>query len=170
MKVLLLAAILSVPAGVAGSAEPRLDVPIVRQSPQHCGPAALEMVLRHYGAGTAAIAEAKAAHHPALRGALITDLAAAARRAGYGARIARLEPDSLVALLECGIPPIVLYQNGRGPVTRPHYAVVTAWERDGDRFILHDGTARPRTIAREDLEKRWDRAGAQALIVVRGAP
>jgi ABC-type bacteriocin/lantibiotic exporter with double-glycine peptidase domain len=145
----------------------QLAVPVVQQTRERCGPAALEMVLRFYGAPDSALAEPGRAYEPALGGALITDLAAASRRAGYPARIATLGADSLVALITAGVPPIVLYQNGPAPVTVPHYGVVTGWDPAHERFTLNDGSAHPRVIRRADLEKRWRTAGSQALIVWR---
>jgi ABC-type bacteriocin/lantibiotic exporter with double-glycine peptidase domain len=144
-----------------------LDVPVVRQAPEHCGQAALEMVLRYYGAEAAAIREADQAYDPALRGSLITDLAAAARRAGFEAVIETLTPDSLISLLATGVPPVVLYQNGRAPLTVPHFGVVTGWDPEQARFTLNDGGSAPRHMSRTDLEKRWRTAGSQALLVRR---
>jgi ABC-type bacteriocin/lantibiotic exporter with double-glycine peptidase domain len=145
----------------------RLEVPVVRQTRERCGPAALEMVLRFYGAPDSVLTEPGRAYDPTLGGTLITDLAAASRRAGYPARIATIGADSLVALIAGGVPPIVLYQNGPAPVTVPHYGVVTGWDPAHDRFTLNDGSDRPRAIGRADLEKRWRTAGSQALIVWR---
>lgn len=147
-----------------------LDVPIVKQAPERCGPAALEMVLRYYGADGAGVREAERAYDPVLRGSLITDLAAAAERAGFEASVATLTPDSLVVLLQAGVPPILLYQSGRGPVSRRHFGVVTAWDSAKGVFVLNEGGARPRSTRRADLEKRWRTAGSQALIVRRRAP
>src|SRR5438445_373092 len=67
----------------------RLPVPVIAQVPERCGPAALAMVLRFHGAPDSAVAEAGRAYSPALRGALISDLARAAERAGFAARAAR---------------------------------------------------------------------------------
>jgi hypothetical protein len=143
-----------------------LKVPIVRQASRaRCGQAALVMVLRYYGAAPSALQEVDAAYDPVLRGSLITDLAGAARRAGYEASIATLTSDSLIALLNDGVPPILLYQNGRGPLTVRHFGVVTGWDATQASFMLHDGTARARVARRNDLEKRWETAGSQALIV-----
>ena len=157
-------------AGSLPASEAALDVPLVRQAPERCGQAALEMVLRFYGADAAALREGERAYDPALRGSLITDLAAAARRAGYEAEIATLAPDSLVALLAVGVPPVVLYQNGRGPLTVPHYGVVTGWDPAREVFTLNDGGAHPRVVGRKDLAKRWRTAGSQALIIRRREP
>jgi ABC-type bacteriocin/lantibiotic exporter with double-glycine peptidase domain len=142
----------------------------VVQSRERCGQAALEMVMRYYGADSAAVREADRAYDPVLRGSLITDLAAAARRAGYEATVATLTPDSLVAQLAAGVPPIVLYQNGRAPLTRAHFGVVTGWDSAGDAFTLNDGGAHPREMGRESLAKRWRTAGSQALILRRKSP
>ena len=105
-----------------------LDVPVVTQARERCGQAALAMVLRYYGAAPSALREVDAAYDPALRGSLITDLAGAARRAGYDAAVATLTPDSLIVLLNDGVPPILLYQNGSGPITVRHFGVVTGWD------------------------------------------
>jgi hypothetical protein len=150
-------------AGTAGA----LDVPVVRQAPERCGQAALEMVLRFYAADSTALAEPARAYDPALHGTLITDLAAAARRAGYDATLTSFGTDSLVALLAAGVPPIVLYQNGPPPLTVAHYGVVTRWDPAHDTFELNDGGTRPRTMKRELLAKRWRTAGSQVLVVRR---
>ena len=155
---------------IGSAAAAGLDVPLVVQTKERCGQAALEMVLRYYGADAAAIREADKAYDPRLRGSLITDLAAAARRAGYDAEVATLTSDSLIALLNGGVPPIVLYQTGRGPITIGHYGVVTGWDSVRSTFTVLDGTAHPRAARRRDLEKRWRTAGSQALIVRRRLP
>ncbi len=165
-----LAAAGPVPAGPAPGEAARLPVPVIRQAPERCGPAALAMVLRYYGAGPAAVAEAGRAYDRALRGALITDLAAAARRAGFRAEVAASAPDSLRALLASGVPPIILFQAGPAPITRAHYAVIVGWDPGRARWWLNDGGASSRAVPAAELERRWRAAGAQALIVRRPAP
>jgi ABC-type bacteriocin/lantibiotic exporter with double-glycine peptidase domain len=170
LAVLFLAGASVTAAGSLPAAGTVLGVPVVRQAPERCGQAAIEMVLRYYGADTGSLHEADRAYDPALRGSLITDLAAAARRAGYEAEIATLAPDSLIALLAAGVPPVVLYQNGRRPLTVPHFGVVTGWDPAREVFTLNDGGALPRVLRRKDLAKRWRTAGSQALIVRRPGP
>ena len=169
---LLLAIVLASPAPVVavGANAARherlaLDVPLVKQARERCGQAALEMVLRYYGADGAAVREADRAYDPVLRGSLITDLAMAAERAGYEASVATLAPDSLIGLLAAGVPPILLYQQGSGPITVRHYGVVTSWDARRDAFTLQDGGARPRSARQDDLARRWRTAGSQALVV-----
>jgi ABC-type bacteriocin/lantibiotic exporter with double-glycine peptidase domain len=167
----LVGALLTAPAGTPASpVRLELDVPLLRAGAERCGQAAFAMVLRYYGAGSIALREADRAYDASLRGSLITDLAAAARRAGFRAEAATLTPDSLIALLHEGVPPILLYQSGPGPFTRPHYGVVRGWDPARDAFLVNDGGARPRLSARRDLLRRWRTAGSQALVIRRGQP
>ena len=170
LSILALAACFGGAPASASGAGPELQVPLVRQTPERCGPAALEMVLRYYGADAALLHEGDGAYDPVLHGSLITDLAAAARRAGFDAEIATLTPDSLVAALAAGVPPIVLYQNGRAPLTMPHFGVVTGWDEGREAFTVNDGRATPRVMGRDDLARRWRTAGCQALLVRRRTP
>jgi ABC-type bacteriocin/lantibiotic exporter with double-glycine peptidase domain len=141
-----------------------LPVPVVRQAPERCGQAALAMVLRYYGADTS-LAEADRAYDRALRGSLITDLAAAARRAGFEARVVAIGEDSLRLLLAEGVPPVLLVHRGAGPLTIGHYGVVIGWDPGRDRYAVNDGGAATRHVARADLMRRWRSAGSLALIV-----
>jgi hypothetical protein len=100
-----------------------------------------------------------------LRGALITDLAASARRAGFTAEVVTLAADSIPALLRAGVPPVLLYARGLGPVTRGHYGVVVGWEPRADRYVLHEGGSKPRVMTRRELERKWRPMGFQALVV-----
>jgi ABC-type bacteriocin/lantibiotic exporter with double-glycine peptidase domain len=169
IRLLLRAALLAMAwSGAAASVE--LPVPVIPQAPERCGPAALAMVLRFYGADSTQAAAAQAAYDPALRGSLITDLAACARRVGFTARVATLTEDSLQALLQRGVPPVLLTRRGLGPVTRGHYAVVVGFEANRGRYRVHDGGRRARAIPRRELVRRWEAAGRQALIVERRTP
>lgn len=142
-----------------------LDVPVFSQTRQRRGQAALAMVLRYYGAKPAALREVDGAYDPILRRSLITDLASAARRAGYDAAIATLTPDSLIDLLSDGVPPILLCQSATESARMRHYCVVTGWNSSNSAFTVHDGTARPRVSRRDDLVKEWETAGSLALVV-----
>jgi len=152
-------------APVSATAALRLPVPVVRQAKERCGPAALEMVLRYYGAAPSAVAEAERAYDRFLHGTLITDLAAAARRGGYAAAVVTLTPDSLVALLARGIPPIVLFQSGTGPITRGHYGVVVGFDPAGGRFAMNDGGRSTHEVSGATLERRWRGSDHHALVV-----
>jgi len=163
-------AVLTAAAVAAAPVRFELAVPEQQAARERCGPAALAMVMRYWGADSAALREAERAYDPALKGSLITDLAASGRRAGFRAQVGTLTTDSLVALLRQGVPPIVLYQAGQRPITSPHYAVVRGWDSEDDAFLLNDGGTQPRRTRRADLEGRWRTAGSQALVLRPGSP
>lgn len=148
--------------GAAGTA---LNVPLVAQARERCGQAALAMVLRFYGAAPAALREVDAVYDSVLHGSRMVDLMGAARRAGFEADVATLTPDSLIDLLNEGVPPILLYESGSRPVTYLHFGVLTGWDAVDASFTLNDGTAQRYVASRDDMVKRWETAGSQALIV-----
>ena len=148
----------------------RLDVPVLARARERCGQAALEMVLRYYGADSVALRQAATAYDPARGRSQIGDLAAAARRAGYTVAVESLTPDALIGLLEDGVPPIVLYRAGDGTAPPGQYGVVTGWDPARAAFILNDGGAEPRVAPRQELATWWETAGSQALIVRRRSP
>ena len=133
------------PSGRHQAAPTSLHVPIDVQAPERCAQAALEMGLGCYGAEAAALHDVDRSFDPVLRRSLITDLVA-------------------------GVPPIVLYQNGRAPLTVAHFGVVTGWDPARAAFILNDGRARPRVVGSDHLTRRWRTVGLQALIIRRSAP
>jgi ABC-type bacteriocin/lantibiotic exporter with double-glycine peptidase domain len=161
-------------AAAIAAAEPpaaiHLPVPLVAQEPERCGPAALAMVLRYYGADSAAVAATGHAYHPALRGALITDLAQVARSIGFSAAIVEPPDDSLSAWLQARAPVILLYPRGVGPVVRGHYGVLVGWEPELDCLVIHDGGSRAQRVARVPFLRRWRRGGGQALLVRPASP
>jgi ABC-type bacteriocin/lantibiotic exporter with double-glycine peptidase domain len=145
----------------------RLPVPVIAQAPERCGPASLAMVLRFFGAPDSAVAFADRAYTPALRGTLISDLARAAERAGFPARVASLTEDSLLVMLRDSVPPILHYRTGSGPVTRGHYGVLVGWDPARREFLVNDGGSRTARYGHDDLMRRWRSADSLALIVRR---
>lgn len=163
MEAVLLAATLLAAQPQAGGV--LLPVPLIAQAPERCGPAALAMVLRFHGADSATVASADRAYDPTLRGALITDLAGVARAALWRADVVRPTDDSLRSWLAQGVPPILLYARGLGPLTRGHYGVLVGWDERRDRLTLNDGASSPRRVGRRAFLRRWRDAGGQALVV-----
>jgi len=174
VAVVAVAACLATPPPAARSALAdtalRLEVPAIRQSPERCGPAALSMVLRFYGASAAELAEADRAYDPALRGALITDLRDAAHRAGRAAAVEMPGEEGLHELLRRRVPPILLFDSGVGRISRGHYGVLTGWDPGRRLYTVNDGGSKPRSIGHDDLMRRWRSAGEQALVVRPEAP
>jgi hypothetical protein len=144
-----------------------LPVPVVAHRPERSGEAALEMVMRYYGADSGSVREACGGDNPASRPSNISSLAAAARRAGYAATVATLTPDSLIALVSSRVPPIVLFQNSPDSSASEEFGVVAGWDSTRDTFTLHDGGARAQVVGRAELARRWRIAGSKALVVRR---
>lgn len=157
------------PAGRAGEASapgPGVVIPGVPFLPQEentCGPSSLAMMLRFLGqkAETSGIvAETRTA---GLRGTLITDLAAAARRRGAAAEVAALDPPELRAEIDAGRPVILLVDLGAWVVSRPHYLL--AYGYGPGWYVAHSGRTPGRRFSAPDLEARWAKMGRLAIVV-----
>lgn len=141
-------------------------VPFLPQEEDTCGPSSLAMMLRFLGkrAETAEIAgETRTA---GLRGTLITDLAAAARRRGADAEVVDLDPAGLRAEIDAGRPVVLLVDLGVWVYSRPHYLIVYGYGPRG--YVAHSGRTAGRLFSAPDLDARWAKMGRLA-IVVRGA-
>jgi len=157
--------------GARGASAPRPEVvipgvPFLPQEEETCGPSALAMMLRFLGekADTAEIAgETQTA---GLRGTLITDLAAAARRRGVDAEVVALDPAGLRAEIDAGRPAILLVDLGVWVWSRPHYLLVYGYGPRG--YVAHSGRTAGQEVPASDLAVRWAKMGHLA-IVARGA-
>ncbi len=160
------------PASRGGqSANPGRDVvipgvPFLPQEDETCGPSSLAMMLRFLGkeADTAEIV--RGTRTAGLRGTLITDLAAAARRRGVEAEVVGLDAAGLRAQIDAGRPVIVLVDLGFWVWSRPHYMLVYGYGPRG--YVAHSGRTAGREIPTSELDARWAKMGRLA-IVVRGA-
>jgi ABC-type bacteriocin/lantibiotic exporter with double-glycine peptidase domain len=137
-------------------------VPFLPQEEETCGPSSLAMMLRFLGmkAETAEIAgETRTA---GLRGTLITDLAAAARRRGADAEVVNLDQAALRAEIDAGRPVILLVDLGAWVYSRPHYLLVFGY--GPDRYVAHSGRTAGRQFSAADLDARWAKMGRLAIV------
>jgi len=137
-------------------------VPFLPQEEETCGPSSLAMMLRFLGkkADTAEIAaETRTA---GLRGTLITDLAAAARRRGVDAEVVALDPAGLRAEIDAGRPVILLVDLGVWVWSRPHYLLVYGYGWRG--YVAHSGRTAGQDIPAADLATRWGKMGHLAIV------
>jgi hypothetical protein len=135
------------------------DVPFFAQTPFHCGPAALAMVLTHAGFKTTSDALIEAVFLPARQGALQDEMLAAARRAGA---LAVPLPATLAAVCEevaAGHPVVVLQNLGLSFVPRWHYAVVIGFDVREQYVVLHSGANEREVVAMPLFERTWARSG-----------
>jgi ABC-type bacteriocin/lantibiotic exporters, contain an N-terminal double-glycine peptidase domain len=142
-----------------------IDVPFIKQRDQFCGPAAMASVMRFYGQNVSQEEIAKEVYTPKLKGALISDMEYFAREMGYRAETRNGDLDSLVSLINNGVPSIVLVDRGKWIVSVPHYYVVYGYNRDRNTFLLHTGFKGSHEMGFSDLDKEWKKMNRLMLVV-----
>jgi tetratricopeptide (TPR) repeat protein len=141
-------------------------VPFIAQTPLHCGPASLAMVLRHIGRDVRAEQLADAVFLPARGGTLQAEMLAGARRHDA---LAQQVPGTLEALLrelQAGHPVVVLQNLGLALAPTWHYAVLIGYDRARDELVLRSGLTERQTLSLSTFEHTWARAGHWAMVVV----
>jgi ABC-type bacteriocin/lantibiotic exporter with double-glycine peptidase domain len=143
-------------------------VPFLPQEEDTCGPSSLAMVLRFLGkdAGTSEIV--RETRTEGLKGTLITDLAAAARRRGDAAEVVDLDLPRLRERIVAGVPVILLVDLGVWSWSRPHYLVAYGWTPEG--VVAHSGRERGKVIPFQTLDAQWAKMGRLAILVRRPGP
>lgn len=136
------------------------------QEDDTCGPSSLAMVLRFLGNDVPTAVLARETRTEGLKGSLITDLAAAARRRGFAAEVADLDLLRLRKRISAGVPVILLVDLGMWAWSRPHYLVAYGWTPKG--VVAHSGRERGKVIPFPTLDAQWAKMGRLALIVTRG--
>lgn len=137
-------------------------VPFLPQEEETCGPSSLAMMLRFLGKGADTAEIAGETRTAGLRGTLITDLAAAARRRGVDAEVVALDPAGLRAEIDAGRPVILLVDLGAWVWSRPHYLLVYGYGPRG--FVAHSGRTAGREIPASELAARWAKMEYLAIV------
>lgn len=140
-------------------------VPFIAQEEETCGPSSLAMVLGFFGHDTSVNDIINETRSPGLQGTLITDLANAARKRGFKAEIAELDPDRLRRAISQGGPVVLLVDLGAWIWSRPHYLVAFGWTPEG--VVAHSGHERGQLISWSALDAEWQKMNRLALIVRR---
>ncbi len=157
------------PAGVAGASAPMRvlqGVPFLPQEEDSCGPSSLAMLLRFHGKGGETRELAGETRTAGLRGALITDLAAAARRRGLDAEVTELDLPELRRRIVAGEPVILLVDLGAWAWSRPHYLIVYGVTPEG--VVAHSGRTEGAVIPYRALDAQWAKMGRLAIVVTTG--
>lgn len=154
-------------APASGSGRLIPGVPFLPQEEESCGPSSLAMVLRYLGMDAPTGALIRETRTEGLRGTLITDLAAAARRRGVAAEIVSLDLARLRQAIESGVPVILLVDLGSWVLSRPHYLVAYGFTPDG--VVAHSGREPGKWIPYSVLDRQWAKMDRLALIVGRAA-
>lgn len=158
--------------GPASQRTAKLSVPFIPQPPDRCGPVALAMVESYYGATPDLDALDAYVQIPALSGTIPDLLAEAARRDGFTAEIARLDPMQIHTALLAGKPLILLL--GPDPDTpddpRGHFLVATGYRPKTRTIRAHTGTRKNVWLPPETWLPRYRSAGSTALLLFPAVP
>jgi ABC-type bacteriocin/lantibiotic exporter with double-glycine peptidase domain len=142
-------------------------VPFLPQEEETCGPSSLAMLIRYYGKDATTEELARETRTAGLRGTLITDLAAAARRRGVAAEVVDLDVTALRERVAAGQPAILLVDLGVWAWSRPHYLLAYGVTPDG--VVANSGDARGKVIPYGTLERQWAKMGNLAIVAAGAA-
>jgi ABC-type bacteriocin/lantibiotic exporter with double-glycine peptidase domain len=143
------------------------NVPFVRQKDKFCGPAAMASVMNFYGQNISQDQIAEEVYSPELKGALISDMGNFAREMGYNASIINGDENTLISLVDEGIPSIILVDLGIWVLSVPHYYVVYGYNKSKETFIINTGFTSNKEMNFKDLDKEWEKMNRLMLIVRR---
>jgi len=141
-------------------------VPFIAQTPLHCGPASLAMVLRHLGRDVTADQLADAVFLPARGGTLQAEMLAGARRHDALAQRVPGQLEALLRELQAGHPVVVLQNLGLSIVPTWHYAVLIGYDRARDELVLRSGTTERATLSLRTFEHTWARSAHWAMVAL----
>ena len=157
----------SVEEGISASDEAEVieNVPFVKQKDEFCGPAAMESVMRFYGQDINQEEIAEHVYTPKLGGALISDMENFAREMGYKTETKNGDLDTLISVIDQGIPVIVIVDLGRWVLSVPHYYVVYGYDKSKGVFILHTGFKGAQVVSFSELDKEWEKMNKLMLVM-----
>jgi ABC-type bacteriocin/lantibiotic exporter with double-glycine peptidase domain len=149
----------------AGQGHLIASVPFIAQETFQCGPAALAMVLRYWGAAADAEEIGRALYLPSARGVLNLELEFEARRRGFRTLAFEGTLDRAKAELRRGRPVIVFQDLGRGPVSVPHFAVLLGYDDRTEVVVLHSGTTPYRVLSYAEFLRTWAARRGWSLLI-----
>jgi ABC-type bacteriocin/lantibiotic exporter with double-glycine peptidase domain len=154
----------------AGQGHLIVAVPFIPQEAYQCGPAALAMVLRYWGAAADPEEIGRALYLPSARGVLNLELEFEARRRGFRTRAFEGSLDRVKAELRQGRPIIVFQDLGRGPVSVPHFAVLLGYDDRSEVVVLHSGTTAYHVLSYVEFLRTWSAHRAWSLLITPRSP
>jgi tetratricopeptide (TPR) repeat protein len=143
-----------------------LSVPYHEQEQDHCGPAALAMVLNFGGVPVAPADLAAQAFTPGRKGSLQADMIGAARRNGRVSFPLQGGVGGLLRELDAGRPVIVLQNLGLGWIPVWHYAVAIGFDLARGELILHSGPYREYRRPLALFDRTWARSERWGQVVL----
>lgn len=144
----------------------QVAVPFVAQSPDRCGTAAVDMVLRFYGCTPDPDTLDRAIHIPALAGSIPALLAAAARQEGFAAEVRRSSEEELQRSLAAGQPLILMLGPAGEASAQGHFIVATGYRPRTGSLRVHSGSRANRWWPADAWRPRWEAAGCAAVWIL----
>jgi len=140
------------------------EAPYVRQAPDECGVACLQMVFEHESITYDLDWLQREVFVPALGGTTFGLMKRAA--ISLNAKTALLSGDNLdlAGWIEDGLAPIVYWGPEDGE-SRGHFVVVTGMNNQHTYFQVHNGLFEGQAISFEVFMSRWERGDSLALLV-----
>ena len=120
------------------------------------------MLLRFHGKSASTRELIEETRTAGLRGALITDLAAAARRRGLPAEVTELDMQELRRRIAAGEPVILLVDLGVWAWSRPHYLIAYGVTPEG--VVAHSGPKEGAVIPYATLDAQWAKMNRLAIV------
>lgn len=143
----------------------RLSVPFTPQEEFQCGPAVMDMVLRHYGVQVPFETLIKEVYTPSLSGSLQASLLSAGRRHGMLA-YPLSGVQAVVDEVRSGRPVILLQNLGLSWYPKWHYSVMVGYDRGSGEAMLHTGVYENRPVGFGTLQKTFERGGSWGLLLL----
>jgi ABC-type bacteriocin/lantibiotic exporter with double-glycine peptidase domain len=149
----------------AGQGHLIATVPFIAQDAYQCGPAALAMVLRYWGAAADAEEIGRTLYLPSAQGVLNLELEFEARRRGFRTQAFEGTLERAKAELRRGRPVIVFQNLGRGPVSIPHFAVLLGYDDRSEVVVLHSGATAYHVLPYAEFLRTWEARRGWSLLV-----
>lgn len=143
----------------------RIEVPLIVQEKNHCGPAVLTMALRQNDSSVSLETITNMTFTPGAEGSFQTDLLAAARRSGF----APYQVPDLAVMMKAvdeGYPVVVFQNLGLSFYPVWHYALLTGYDREAQTVFLHTGDQAYARTPFLQLAKTWDRADRWSYVML----
>ena len=148
-----------------GQAHLIASVPFIPQDDYQCGPAALAMVLRYYGADADEAAIGRALHLPSGRGTLNLELEFYARRQGFRAWSFAGTLEGAKTELARDRPLVIFQDLGIAGLPVPHFAVLLGYDDRAGTVVLHSGVTAFRVLSYAEFERTWRARGRWTLLI-----
>lgn len=142
------------------------DMPLIKQARNHCGPAAMAMMIKHAGKNVSLDELTSQMFTKNLEGTFQTDMISTARHQGMLA-IPVNDLSSLIKEISAGNPVVVFQNLGMSWWPKWHYAVVTGHDFDGPDIFLHTGGEKFKKTDMRFFERSWILGEHWGLLVLR---